>query len=84
MMYCREMCFFSLQTPPFSNYLKANRDGRKNTKSDILLRKIDFYIFNLEPNLLKHSGASQMEVCLQGSLGSDASSLHHSQRLLGN
>lgn len=47
--------------------------GEKNTKSDILLRKIDFYIFNLEPNLLKHSGASQMEVCLQGSLGSDAS-----------
>lgn len=71
-MYCREI-FFLYKPLHLAITWKQIGMGEKNTKSDILLRKIDFYIFNLEPNLLKHSGASQMEVCLQGSLGSDAS-----------
>lgn len=80
MIYNSEMCFL-LQTPAFNKYLKLNRDGREKTQNyKILLRKINSYIFNLEPNLLKHSVASQMEVCTQGSLSRNVFLLHHSHK----
>lgn len=60
--------FFSSQTPAFSNYLKRSKEERKKPTIWYPCEKIDSYIFNLEPNLLRHQEASQGEACLRGSL----------------